>query len=259
MVSLRLSDVHYNVFFVGNAGCGKTSLAYAFNRWLNDNHISSIVSNLDPASEYMPYAPDFDIKDFIDVRDVMVGEGLGPNGAILRAVDLMSEQVGSWISHVDCLGGQIRVFDTPGQLEVLLYRDSGPKLLEKVCGGSRAAGVYLVESKLANDPLSLSVLLMQATITKVRLGLPLILVISKADLGVRQDIEKLLSDTSYLEETVAKEGKGGQRDSALLLCRALSQIPWQQRYIPVSALAKTGLKELYEIVDEASCVCGDLT
>ncbi|MGQ9782150.1 MAG: ATP/GTP-binding protein [Nitrososphaeria archaeon] len=251
--------MRYDIFFVGNAGCGKTSLAYAFNRWLNDNGVPSIVSNLDPASEYFPYTPDFDIKKFIDVRNIMVEEGLGPNGAILRAVDLMSEQVDTWIGHVDRLGGQIRVIDTPGQLEVLLYRDSGPKLFDKMCCGDRAIGVYLVESRLANDPLSLSVLLMQATITKVRLNLPLTLVVSKADLGVREDVERLLSDMRYLEDKVAEEGKSGQKDSALLLCRALSQMPWQQRYVSVSAWAKTGLKDLYDIVNEALCVCGDLT
>jgi len=251
--------VLYNLLFLGNAGSGKTSLAYAFNIWIREKGLSSIICNLDPASEYFPYTPDLDIKKYYDAKRIMIEEGLGPNGSILRAVDLIDENFNEW--HDDLLNkkNDFIIYDTPGQLETLLYRDSGISLLSKIGKSGKAVGVYLIESRLSNSPVSLSVVLMQANITKVRLDIPLVLVISKSDLSIRNDIERLILDMKYLEAIIVKEGKGGQKDTAILLCRALSKIPWKQRIVKVSSTLGSGLGELYDIVNEAFCACGDMT
>ena len=249
----------FNLFFLGNAGSGKTSLAYVFNIWIREKGLSSIICNLDPASEYFPYIPDFDIKKYYDAKKIMIEEGLGPNGSILRAVDLINGNFDKWFSDILKKKSDFIIYDTPGQLETLLYRDSGISLLSKIGKSGKAVGVYLIESKLSNSPMSLSTVLMQANITKVRLDLPLILAISKSDLGTRDNIEQLITDMEYLEATIVKEGKGGQKDTAILLCRALSEIPWKQRIIKVSSTLNTGLGELYDIVNEAFCACGDIT
>ena len=251
--------MHYNLFFLGNAGSGKTSIAYVFNIWLREKGLSSIICNFDPASEYFPYAPDFDIKKYYDAKRIMIEEGLGPNGSILRAVDLIDGNFNEWHNDISRKKNDFIIYDTPGQLETLLYRDSGISLLAKIGKSGKTVGVYLIESKLSNSPVSLSVVLMQANITKVRLGLPLVLVISKSDLEIRDDIERLITDMEYLEAKIVKEGKGGQKDTAILLCRALSEIPWKQRIIKVSSTLKMGLGELYDIVNEAFCACGDIT
>jgi len=254
--------MQYQIIFLGNAGSGKTSLAYSFNHWLKETigaSIGSIVCNLDPASETFPYKPDFDIRKYFDAKEIMIKEGLGPNGAILRSIELMEKNLQVWIKEILKLKSDFRVYDTPGQLETLLYHESGPRLLSMLCQKNRTVGVFLVEAKLANDPVSLVTLLMQATITKVRLDLPIVLAISKADITVREDLDRLISDNNYLLEAVNKEGKGGQKDTALLLCRAFSQIPWIQRTVKVSSFTKTGFNDLYEISNEVSCACGDLS
>ena len=251
--------MQYNLFFLGNAGSGKTSLAYVFNMWLKEKGLSSIICNLDPASEYFPYQPDFDIKKYVDAKKIMIEEGLGPNGAILRAVDLIDEKFCRWYNELSGAKDDFIIYDTPGQLETLLYRESGISLLSKIGKNGKTVGVYLIESRLSNSPVSLSVVMMQATITKVRLDLPLVLVISKSDLGVRDDLERLITNMEYLEAKIVKEGIGGQKDTAIFLCRALSEIPWKQRIIKVSSTLKTGLGELYDIVNEALCACGDMT
>ncbi len=250
----------FNVFFLGNAGCGKTRLAYAFNKWLRGRRFKSIVCNLDPAAEYFPYVPEFDIKRYVDARKLMVEEGLGPNGAILSSVDRMHKIFRVWFNDIlNYNDVDFRIFDTPGQLEILLYRDSAISIISKIGESGRNVGVFLVESKLVREPVSLTVLLMQANITKVRLDMPTVLVISKSDLKLRSDLEMLLSDTEYLENRVIEEGVGGQKSAAILLCRALAQMPWRQRLVKVSSLKKSGFKSLYEIINEALCVCGDLT
>lgn len=253
------SHVAYNIFFLGNAGCGKTRLAYAFNRWLKEGGFKSIVCNLDPAAEYFPYAPEFDIRRYVDARKLMVDEGLGPNGAILLAADMMCRMFKDWFKDILKYEVDFRVFDTPGQLEILLYRDSAVSLISRIGESGRNVGVFLAEARLVRNPVSLAVLLMQANITKVRLDMPLVLVVSKSDLRLRKDLERLLSDYDYLESRIVEEGVGGQKSAAILLSRALAQMPWRQRLVKVSSLKNLGFRSLYEVVNEAMCVCGDLT
>ena len=47
------------------------------------------VVNLDPAAEYFSYQPVVDIRDLIEVKDVMQDEDLklGPNGALLYCME----------------------------------------------------------------------------------------------------------------------------------------------------------------------------
>ncbi|MEM4522408.1 MAG: ATP/GTP-binding protein [Nitrososphaeria archaeon] len=249
----------FNIFFLGNAGCGKTRLAYAFNKWLRKRGFRSIVCNLDPAAEYFPYTPEFDIKKYVDARKLMIEEELGPNGAILSSVDKMHKMFREWFNDILRFDAEFRIFDTPGQLEILLYRESAISIISKIGVSGRNVGVFLVEAKLVRDPVSLTVLLMQANIAKVRLDMPTVLAISKSDLKLRGDLERLLSDNEYLENMVIEEGVGGQKSAAILLCRALAQMPWRQRLVKVSSLKGSGFRSLYEIINEAMCVCGDLT
>ncbi|MGC8911281.1 MAG: ATP/GTP-binding protein [Nitrososphaeria archaeon] len=249
----------YNIFFLGNAGCGKTRLAYTFTKWLRGDGFRAVVCNLDPAAEYFPYTPEFDIRRYVDARKLMVNEGLGPNGAILLATDMMYRTFKVWFNDILKYDVEFRVFDTPGQLEILLYRDSAVSLISKIGGSGKNVGVFLAEARLVRNPVSLAVLLMQANITKVRLDMPLVLAVSKSDLRLRKDIGRLLSDCEYLESRIVEEGEGGQKSAAILLCRALAQMPWRQRLVKVSSLKKSGFRSLYEIINEAMCVCGDLT
>ncbi len=83
-----------NVIFLGTAGSGKTSLCNAYGDWLKTDRDQNVkFINLDPgAVEYLPYAPDFDIRNYFTVPKIMKRENLGPNGAIIRANELMLEK-----------------------------------------------------------------------------------------------------------------------------------------------------------------------
>ena len=40
----------------------------------------TVIVNLDPANDGLPYAPDVDIYDLVSLGDVAAAHGLGPNG-----------------------------------------------------------------------------------------------------------------------------------------------------------------------------------
>ncbi|MEM3213396.1 MAG: ATP/GTP-binding protein, partial [Metallosphaera sp.] len=73
----------YYVFFVGTAGSGKTTMVKEFQDYLLDQEMDASIVNMDPAVESLPYVPDFDVRDYIDSRDVMQRFGLGPNSSLI--------------------------------------------------------------------------------------------------------------------------------------------------------------------------------
>jgi len=45
--------------------------------------------NLDPGVEELPYTPQTDVREYVNVRDVMRRYGLGPNGALIKSIDTL--------------------------------------------------------------------------------------------------------------------------------------------------------------------------
>lgn len=74
---------------IGPPGAGKTSYVAAMHSFLTSasNPAPRIVCtvNLDPANYTLPYPVSIDIKDLIDMEEVMDTFQLGPNGGTARA------------------------------------------------------------------------------------------------------------------------------------------------------------------------------
>ena len=51
------------IIFIGSAGAGKSSLTKSFSDFLEKKGYSVFKANFDPACEYIPYKPDFDIRN----------------------------------------------------------------------------------------------------------------------------------------------------------------------------------------------------
>ena len=69
-----------NLYFIGTAGSGKSTMVYAFQLWMNSQGLDCVTVNLDPGAEALQYSPDLDVRDYVDLREVMEEEDLGPNG-----------------------------------------------------------------------------------------------------------------------------------------------------------------------------------
>ena len=78
-------------YIIGPAGSGKTTLvATTYNHLsANYNSLRVITVNLDPGVRNLPYTPDVDIRDYIVLEEVMDKYGLGPNGGLVAATDLI--------------------------------------------------------------------------------------------------------------------------------------------------------------------------
>ena len=81
------------LYFTGTAGSGKSSLVHAYQEWLDNIGLESIIVNLDPGADYLPYNADVDIRDWVNLSEVMEDYSLGPNGAQIAAADLMAVNI----------------------------------------------------------------------------------------------------------------------------------------------------------------------
>ena len=55
------------IFLTGTAGAGKTLLASKISEYYVRSGAFPAILNLDPGVESLPYSPDIDVRDFIDI------------------------------------------------------------------------------------------------------------------------------------------------------------------------------------------------
>jgi hypothetical protein len=109
------------------------------------------VANLDPANDNVPYQDEaaFDVRDLVDVDEVMEREQLGPNGGVLWAMEEVEtnfdwleqqlEQCGEYstLSVVgvilsDSKTEETVVLDPPGQPELTTHHMALPRILQRL-------------------------------------------------------------------------------------------------------------------------------
>lgn len=82
------------------------------------------VVNLDPANDHTNYPCAVDIRSLIKLEDIMGEYQLGPNGAILYALEELEHNL-EWLEHgLEELGDDYILFDCPGQVELYTHHNS---------------------------------------------------------------------------------------------------------------------------------------
>jgi len=242
----------YYIFITGPAGCGKSYLTYALINWLEDHGLDAISLNLDPAVDWLPYTPDVDIRDYITVSEVMKKYGLGPNGALIATMDLLINYLDNIKDDIESFKSNYIVVDTPGQLEIFLFRSSGPFIISSLTEGHKNVVLFLVEASLVSQPgmfLSLMVLALSAILSHRR---PQVLVISKSDLLSNEKIEEIkmwLEDPYLITQSLGNELKPlniSQYDLSQIIEYSMSI--GLRDAVFVSSITGSGLDDLYAII-----------
>jgi hypothetical protein len=239
-----------HVYFVGTAGSGKSSLAGAYHEWCKNHGLDTVLVNLDPGAERLPYQPDVDVRDWIKLTDLMTQDGLGPNGAQIAASDLLAMQADKIRDAIDGFRPEYVLIDTPGQIELFVFRQSG-RFLTQFLAPERSLVAYLVDPVLAKEPSSFVSQLMLAASIHFRLGLPMAYVLSKADLLSDEDRDRIMEWAEQPDALMAavrgEEATMYQQLNADILqaLEAMSVVP---NLHPVSAADVVGVEDLYAMV-----------
>lgn len=239
----------YFITILGTAGAGKSVLTAAFADWLEDQQLSVLKVNLDPAAEWLPYTPDFDVRNLVNARKIMVDHGLGPNAALIASVDMLIGHIETIRKEVYCEKTNYILIDTPGQLELFAFRSSGPLVLSSIIGDNKAVSLYLIDSFFAMQPASfVSALLLSASVM-LRFGKPQINVLSKADLLTQSEIERVIKwfeDPLELISTIEKEPVSPViKDFTGRLAEIINETQLIIEPVPVSSKLNIGLDTLY--------------
>src|SRR5437660_12222026 len=115
-----------NLYFIGTAGSGKSTMVYAFQLWMNSQGLDCVTVNLDPGAEALQYSPDLDVRDYVDLREVMEEEDLGPNGAQVAAADMIAMNEKELANVLETFQTNFNLIDTSGKIELFNFLASGP-------------------------------------------------------------------------------------------------------------------------------------
>ena len=186
-----------NVFFVGTAGSGKSTLVGAYKQWLDASGVDSIIVNMDPGAETLPYEPDIDIREWVNLEEVMSEYQLGPNGAQIVAADLMSVNIKKMTSVFAEYDVDYVLVDTPGQLELFAFRESS-EITVRAFGRDDSMLVYLSDPSLCRTPNGFISAMTLGALVQFRLGLPMLNLLSKSDTLSDADEQRMLWLRDYL-------------------------------------------------------------
>lgn len=235
------------VYFVGTAGAGKSTLVAAYDRWLREHGLTTIVVNLDPGVEHLPYEPDIDIRETIRLADIMVEHNLGPNGAQIAAADMMALHAEELMEEIHAMRADQVLIDTPGQLELFVFRTAGKHLVETLAPG-RSIIAYLMDPFLARTATGFASQLMLGATTQVRMQEPMAFLLSKSDRIDAESLETVLgwaADVESLESDILAAQPTMDREFAAHVTRLLDGMGLENILVPVSAVDGTGLDDLY--------------
>ena len=234
------------VFIIGTAGSGKSLLTASLTNWLKTQKQDVITMNLDPGALTLPYTPDIDVRDYISVEDIMKKYGLGPNGALVMAADLIAQEADRFGREIESLKPDIVIVDTPGQMELFAFRASGPYIAKELTREPKAV-VYLFDSVFSSNPLNyVSNLFLSAALYN-RFFIPQTHVLSKCDLLPLEDVDRIVdwsASPNKLEVVIEERLSGTRRLLSRDMMHAIHRLGLRFLLTPVSAKTNEGLINL---------------
>ncbi|KAL2313764.1 hypothetical protein POMI540_2786 [Schizosaccharomyces pombe] len=192
---------------VGPPGSGKSTYCFGMYQLLSAIGRSSIIVNLDPANDFIKYPCAIDIRKVLDVEMIQKDYDLGPNGALIYAMEAIEYHVEWLLKELKKHRDSYVIFDCPGQVELFTNHNSLQKIiktLEKELD-YRPVSVQLVDAYCCTNPSAYVSALLVCLKGMLQLDMPHVNILSKADLlctygtlPMKLDFFTEVQDLSYL-------------------------------------------------------------
>ncbi|MEM1541443.1 MAG: ATP/GTP-binding protein [Ignisphaera sp.] len=246
--------------FIGPAGSGKSTTVYAYSKWLyREFGYKTYKVNLDPAAIFIPYEHDYDIRIIINIDRISKEYRLGPNGALVKSMDIISSKIDDIIHVFKDIDNQFILIDTPGQMEIFLFRDIAYKLMNSLKKYFRhVVAIFVTDAEVMKRYEDYAFLAIMTVAIQTRLGVDVIPVINKIDIAnVDKIVGDIISDVDTITKHLMGQGVYGEMMSNIL--NTIAMYTKVTRIPKISAKNLLGLEELHRLIHEITCVCGDLT
>ncbi len=214
--------MRYGQLVMGPAGSGKSRYCKVMQDCGQDQRRTINVVNLDPAAEAFEYQPLADIRDLIQLDDVMEDEELrfGPNGGLVFCLEFLLENL-EWLKEqLAEVDEDYVLFDCPGQIELYTHLPVMRRLLEELHNwGFRVCAVFLIDSHFMTEAAKFISGATVALSAMASLEAPHVNVLSKVDLlpaAAKRRLDAfLLPDTRTLVEEAQRGCASSDRYAGL--------------------------------------------
>lgn len=250
--------MRYAQIVMGPAGSGKSTYCSTYAAHGEDSRRRINVVNLDPAAETFNYNPVVDIRDLIQVDDVMEDEEMkfGPNGGLVFSMEFLIENT-EWLE--DALGEEdddYILFDCPGQIELYTHMNVMRRFVDVLQQWNfRVCAVFLIDSHFMVDGGKFISGAMAALSVMVNLEVPHVNVLSKVDLlsaSGRKQMERYLEPDTYAltSDLQGTQGALGRRYGQLsvALGRVLDDYSLV-KFFPLDITNEENLQDLLIMID----------
>jgi GTPase SAR1 family protein len=228
------------------AGSGKSLLVASFSEYLRSTEQNAITLNLDPGATALPYNPDVDVRAYVNIDDLMEKYKLGPNGALIMASDVAADHMDEIRDELEEEAPDFVLADTPGQIELFAFRESGPYFSKAMTEEPKAV-LYTLDAPFCRNPMNLVSNMFLAAAVYTRLGQPQIYALTKSDLVTEEELDGIVGWTSEIEQLESALDTTPEKTGALIardLAIAVHSAGLTFETITVSAKSNIGLLEL---------------
>ncbi|CAK3877409.1 Hypothetical predicted protein [Lecanosticta acicola] len=136
----------------GPPGAGKSTFCNGLQQFMRAVARPCSVGNLDPANDNIPYDADFDVRELVNVEEVMEREELGPNGGVLWAMEEVEANL-DWLLERLEESEETILLDPPGQAELTTHHTALPRILQRIeRAGYRIVIIQLLDSVVLTRP-----------------------------------------------------------------------------------------------------------
>ncbi|KAI6076151.1 GPN-loop GTPase 3 [Aix galericulata] len=180
----------YAQLVMGPAGSGKSTYCAAMVQHCEALGRAVQVVNLDPAAELFGYPVMADIRELIEVDDVMEDDSLrfGPNGGLVFCMEYFANNF-NWLE------------ESLGHIELYTHLPVMKQLVEQLQQWEfRVCGVFLVDSQFMVESFKFISGILAALSAMISLEIPQINIMTKMDLlskKAKKEIEKYLDPDMY--------------------------------------------------------------
>ncbi|KAH9062565.1 XPA-binding protein 1 [Lactarius deliciosus] len=198
------------IIAIGMAGSGKSTFVQRINAHLHARTPPAppYVLNLDPAVTNVPFEANIDIRDTVDYHEVMKQYNLGPNGAILTALNLFTTKFDQVLDLVEKRAESVDyvIVDTPGQIEIFTWSASGAIITDAVASSLPTVIAYIVDTPRATAPATFMSNMLYACSILYKTKLPFIIVFNKIDAQPHDFALNWMQDFETFQEALATHG-----------------------------------------------------
>jgi GPN-loop GTPase len=230
------------IFVTGTAGSGKSLLTNALKEWYVGRGEDAITVNLDPGVIKLPYQPEVDIRERVELEKVMDDYDLGPNGALILAADLVATKLEEVQEEIDSFKAEYVIVDTPGQTELFAFRESGEYIVRETQADSKVL-LFLLDPLLANTATNfLSLALLSASVG-LRMNVPKLTVLTKRDMA-KEKVARIIEwsrDAKTFEDALAATKDSESYSLYSDLFRSVRRLSFGADLYPVSSVTQEGM------------------